>query len=72
MDGTIISWMIGNVPNCDEWILEFIKLNMFTIGALLGILKILAKETKCATDDKIVTLLTSIFSRNTNKINKSK
>jgi len=41
----------------DLILFEFIKGNFFTLLLFLGILKILAKETKWAWDDKIVTFL---------------
>jgi len=47
----------------DEWLMNFAKDNMISIGLGLGGLKIIAVETKCVADDKIVQLLTSFFKR---------
>jgi len=46
----------------DALLLDFAKDNMITISLVMGILKILAKESKWAGDDKILQLLTGIFS----------
>lgn len=45
----------------DELLLEFIKDNLVTGSLVLAILKIIAVETPCATDDKIIELLTGFF-----------
>ena len=46
----------------DTKVLEFISGNFLTIGLILGFLKGLAKITKSTTDDKIVTLISNLFS----------
>jgi hypothetical protein len=57
MEDQIINIMINGIPNLDQWLLEFIRLNFITLGIILGILKIIAIETPCATDNKIIELL---------------
>ena len=46
----------------DTKVLEFVSGNFLTIGLVLGFLKGLAKITKSTTDDKIVTLISNLFS----------
>ena len=41
----------------DYILFEFIKGNFFTLMLVLGVLKILAKQTKWAGDDQIITFL---------------
>ena len=51
----------------DEIVIDFIRHNIVSLGLALGMLKILAKETKFSADDKIVEFLLnavgSIFHR---------
>jgi hypothetical protein len=46
----------------DPFILEFVSGNLIAIGLFLGFLKGIAKITKSTIDDKIVTLITNLFS----------
>ncbi len=47
----------------DEMLLSFIKDNLITLGLILSVLKIIAIETPCAADDKIIELLTGFLNR---------
>jgi len=47
----------------DEQLLSFVKDNLITLSLVLGVLKIIAVETPCATDDKIIELLTGWLKR---------
>jgi len=42
----------------DELLLNFVRENLITIGFVLAILKVIAKETPWALDDRIVSILT--------------
>ncbi len=50
--------------NLDQYILEFIRTNFFTLSIVMGILKILAVESKNNVDNKIVSFLSSIIKKN--------
>lgn len=47
----------------DAVLLEFVKENIITIGLVLSVLKIIAIETPCAADDKIIELLTGFIKK---------
>ena len=47
----------------DQILLEFIKGNLVTIGLVLSVLKVIAVETPCAVDNKIIELLTNFTKR---------
>lgn len=47
----------------DAILLEFIKENLITISLVLSVLKIIAIETPCAADDKIIELLTGFIGK---------
>lgn len=42
---------------CDSYVVEFIQGNWLTLVLVLGILKLLATETKTTLDNKILTLV---------------
>ncbi len=45
----------------DAWLIAFIQDNVFTIGAVLAVLKVVAKATPWAVDDQIVQVLTGLI-----------
>lgn len=51
----------------DAVILEFIQGNFITISLILAVLKMVAKETPWATDDKIIEILTGLMKLRGNK-----
>lgn len=51
--------------NLDAILFELIKGSGFVFLTVLGILKILAKETAWAGDDKIISMFIGIITRNT-------
>lgn len=48
--------------NSDPVILEFVSGNLIAISLALGFLKGIAKITKSTTDDKVLTLISNLFS----------
>lgn len=63
---------LGGSGGFDMVLIEFIQGNVFTIGLVLGILKILAKETKWAGDDKVISFLSGVFTSAKSQIAKEK
>jgi hypothetical protein len=51
----------------DVIILEFIQENFITISIILAVLKMIAKETPWATDDKIIEIFTGLIKLKYNK-----
>jgi len=47
----------------DALLLEFVKENLVTLGLVLAMLKVVAKETPWAIDDKILQILTGFIGR---------
>lgn len=49
--------------SADEYVIDFIAKNVFSLGILFGILKILAFRSKNTLDDSIMGYLGGIFSK---------
>ena len=49
------------ILNLDSYMFDIMSGSGFTILALLGVLKILAKETSWSGDDKILEMLSGVF-----------
>ena len=47
----------------DILLVEFIKENLITIGLVLAVLKVIAKETSWAVDDRILEIFTGYFNK---------
>ena len=62
--------ILPNLPNLDTyfiaysvWIKDFVGQNVLFFGALTGIAKWMAVKTKWAGDDKIITMISGIWSQ---------
>ena len=51
----------------DELILEFIQGNFITVSIIIAVLKMIAKETPWATDDKIIEIFIGLIKLKYNK-----
>ncbi|MBC8179980.1 hypothetical protein H8E88_02540 [candidate division KSB1 bacterium] len=47
----------------DDWLLNFIKENIVTLSLVFAVLKVIAKETPTAVDNKILQIFTGFLNR---------
>lgn len=58
-----LMWGYKGEIKMDAILLEFVKENMVTLCLLLGVLKVIAKETPWAADDEIIQILTGFIKK---------